>query len=211
MQKLAPVLGGPLLGTLVFAACSVTTTPEPLGGGTSPGPTSSGTTSPPGSDAGPSGPKDSGGPGADANPGVDSSPVVDHTPVLTYTLNGQPQTVDGSITVTKDASGIHMKAVYPAIYPRTPPLDPGNSWLSITVVDKTSAVCSNKNYVTVLYQETDSTITDVNATGIEGDCTMSITRLGDDGLFEGQATGTLVNTNFNRSWPFTVTWRQAVP
>jgi hypothetical protein len=40
---------------------------------------------------------------------------------------------------------------------------------------------------------------------------MQVKRFGDDGLFEGNATGSLVSSTHGRNWSFSVTWRQPVP
>jgi hypothetical protein len=194
-----------------FFACTVTTTPLPGGDFSS---SSSGALPPfdaGASDDGKAPPPDAATHPPDAAPPVDAAQPVDHTPIMTFSLNGKDQTLTGAVTVTKSSDGYVLKAIYPGVFP-----DPlgqlGNGWLTLGLRDKAGAACTtDKNYAAFFYQEQDSTLTNVNATGLEGSCSITITRLGEDGLVEGKATGTFVNTTYARSWPFTVTWRQPTP
>src|SRR5262245_13773536 len=110
-------------------ACSVSSTGGGDGPGTEPSatpsstssatppPTTSTTTTPPASDG-----------------GADSAPPVDKTPVLTFVRDGQTQTIfPNTLKVKKnDSGGYTIDASYPAPYPKSPPLDPGASWLTIS-------------------------------------------------------------------------------
>jgi len=148
-----------------------------------------------------------------ADAGTDSPEVVDKTPVLTFVRDGVTHTVIANTTkVKKNTDGsIEVDASFDPPFPRSPPLDPGAAWLTVSAKNKSVSSCAKDAYVSLLYQEPDGTITTASAAVSTGNCTMQVKRFGDDGLFEGNADGALVNSTHGRNWTFSVTWRQPVP
>jgi hypothetical protein len=193
-----------LLGLL--CACS-----SDGGGGAGPAASSTSTTDKPPPAPPPQANPPPGPPPGDA--GNDAPEVVDKTPVLTFVRDGATQTVLPNTTkVEKNSDGSYsVKASFDPPFPRSPPLDPGAAWLTVNVKNKGATSCAKDAYVDLLYQEPNGTITSADASVASGSCTMQVKRFGDDGLFEGSATGFLANSNFSRNWSFSVTWRQPTP